>query len=107
MMQWLRAMRRVRVDVAPAYEREVVLSIVQQIVLAVLAALTLDMGETARGVLASIIGYWIGAVIVMVRRPQSPSKGDLLFVRWGVSILAFAFVSAIYAYPPFLGWLRH
>ena len=55
MTRWIPAIWRARVDVAPAYERAVFFSIVQQSALAVLATLVLDMGETARGLAAIIV----------------------------------------------------
>ncbi len=66
----------------------------QQVVLAVLAVLILDMGEAARGMGAVMIGYWTGIVIILIRRPLSPTKGDLFFVRWGCSLLATTLVFA-------------
>jgi multisubunit Na+/H+ antiporter MnhE subunit len=83
-----------KLKIAPVYDQQIWFSVKQQVILAILAALVLDMGETARGMAAVIIGYWIGAVIILIRRPLSPSKGDLLFVRWGSSLLAAAFVAA-------------
>lgn len=74
--------------IAPAYDRQIWFSVKQQVVLAVLATLVLDMGQTARGMAAIMIGYWCGVVVIVLRRPASPSKGDLFFVRWGCSLIA-------------------
>jgi hypothetical protein len=81
--------------IAAAYDHQIWFSIKQQVVLAVLAMLVLDMGETARSMAAVIIGYWIGTLIIVVRRPTSPSKNDLFFVRWGCSLLA---ATGVFAY---------
>jgi hypothetical protein len=85
-----------KLKIAPAYDRPIWFSIKQQVVLGILAALTLDMGETARGMAAVLIGYWIGTMIVLARRPLLPSKGDLLFVRWGCAVLAAVTLACAY-----------
>jgi hypothetical protein len=89
-MNWAICHRRLRI--APAYDHQIWFSIKQQVILAILAVLVLDMGQTARGMAAVMIGYWIGTAIIVIRRPLLPSKGDLLFVRWGCSLLAITFV---------------
>ncbi len=87
-------MRRMyrRLRIAPGYDQQIWFSVKQQVVLAILAALVLDLGQTARAMAAVMIGYWIGTVIIVMRRPLSPSKVDLLFVRWGCSLLAATLV---------------
>jgi hypothetical protein len=80
--------------IAPAYDRQIWFSVAQQVVLAILAGLVLDQGQTARVMAAVIIGYWIGVVTILVRRPFSPSKGDLLFVRWGCAFMAATLLAA-------------
>ncbi len=81
-----------KLGIDPAYDRQIWFAVKQQVVLTILAGLVLDMGETVRGMAAVMIGYWVGTVIILVRRPMSPSKGDLLFVRWGCSLLAASLV---------------
>jgi hypothetical protein len=82
-----------KLGIAPAYDRQIWFSVKQQVLLAILAVLVLDMGEAARAMAAVIAGYWAGATVVVMRRPLSPSKGDLLFVRWGCSLLAAGFLA--------------
>jgi hypothetical protein len=82
-----------KLKIAPAYDQQIWFSIKQQVVLSILAALVLDMGETAGAMAVVMTGYWIGTSIIVMRRPLSPSKGDLLFVRWGCSLLAAGFVA--------------
>jgi len=90
-MRLIRTVGSRTLQIAPAYDHQIWFSVKQQVVLAVLAGLVLDMGQTVRIMAAAIIGYWIGVVIIVVRRPLSPSKGDLLFVRWGCALLAATF----------------
>jgi hypothetical protein len=83
----MRLMHRT-LKIAPAYDQQIWFSVKQQVVLAILAALVMDLGETARGMAAVMIGYWIGTLMIVLRRSSSPSKVDLLFARWGCSLLA-------------------
>ena len=87
--------------IATAYDRQIWFSIKQQGILAILAVLVLDMGQTVRGLVAVMIGYWIGTLVIVMRRPISPSKGDLLFVRWGSSLLAAMGVFAYLVWAAF------
>ena len=102
MIRVIRAILRRRLEVAPAYGHQIWFSLKQQVVIAILASLVMDRGQAARGTAAVLIGYWIGTVIILVRRPLSPSKGDLLFVRWGFSLIAAAFMFTYIAVGLFL-----
>jgi hypothetical protein len=52
--------------------------------LATLFLLTiLDGGTLAKVGGAAVIGFWVGAGIVVLRRPASPTRADLLYLRWG------------------------
>jgi hypothetical protein len=82
-----------KLGIAPAYDQRIWFSVKQQVLLTILAGLVLDMGQTARAMAAVMAGYWIGAAVIVMRRPLSPSKGDLLFVRWGCSLLAAGFLA--------------
>lgn len=84
--------------IAAAYDHQIWFSVKQQIVLAILASLILDLGQCARGMAAVMVGYWAGTAMILLRRPMSPSKGDLLFVRWGCALLAAAAVVAVYVH---------
>jgi hypothetical protein len=54
-----------------------------QLVLLVLTALVLDGGQLNRLCVVAIIGYWVGVAVVMIRRRTSPTRVDLLFLRYG------------------------
>jgi len=61
--------------------------VVIQLGLFVLTALILDGGATNRHCVVAIIGYWIGALPIIVRRRKTPTKVDLLFLRWGMLLM--------------------
>lgn len=102
MMRLIRTIRLKRLPITPVYVHQIWFSVKQQVVLVVLASLVLDMGQTVRMMAATIIGYWIGVVIILVRRPLSPSKGDLLFVRWGCCLLAAIFLFVYFTNTAYL-----
>ena len=52
-----------------------------------LTLLILDDGTMMRMHLASIVGFWIGVVIILIRRSQAPTVSDLFFIRWGPPLL--------------------
>ena len=85
---------------SPAYREAVKVALVLQVV-GTLALLTvLDGGTLAKTGGAAMIGFWIGAAVVMVRRPRNPTPLDLLYVRWGylpVLIVGIACVPVIAA----------
>ena len=92
-----------RLGIAPAYDHQIWFSVKQQVVLVVLAGLVLDMGQTVRMMAAVIVSYWIGVAIILVRRPSSPSQGDLLFVRWGCALLAVTLLFTYFVNAAFGG----
>jgi hypothetical protein len=52
---------------------------------AVQVALLLCCGasrETFRACCFSCVGFWGTAIVILVRRPRSPTKGDLDFISW-------------------------
>lgn len=70
--------------ISSAYDRPIRFSLVCQVVIGLLAALTLDGGLIARVVGVAMLAYWLCVALVVARRPQSPSPFDLWLVRWGL-----------------------
>jgi hypothetical protein len=62
----------------------------------------LDGGTLAKAGGAAMVGFWIGAVVVMFRRPRTPGPLDLLYVRWGYLVMLAVGI----ALSPFMGALR-
>jgi hypothetical protein len=55
-----------------------------QAVLAVLTALTLDLGQIQRAFWVAMLCHWATVFIVVLRRPMTPTKFDLAIVRYGI-----------------------
>jgi hypothetical protein len=70
------------IHIAPAYRRARSSVLIQQAVVLLLAGMNLDGGDILNMCLVALAGFWVGAVIICVRRPQTPSRFDLLFIRF-------------------------
>ena len=95
-------MRLNRFELSPQYNGTLLTPIAQQVVFALLGALMIDGGLTLRIAWFTIIAYWIGFAMIIVRRPLNPTKGDLRFIKVG-TLMLFG-TSVIVA--PFVWWLR-
>jgi hypothetical protein len=87
---------------SPAYRDAVKVALVLQVFATLFLLVILDGGTLAKVGGAAMIGFWIGAAVVMIRRPRNPSSLDLLYVRWGYIAV---FIVGI-ACGPFRGALR-
>jgi hypothetical protein len=58
-----------------------------QAFLALIASLILDGGVLTGLLLVASIAFWIGVVLVVFRRPLSPSRFDLSYLRIGLFVL--------------------
>ena len=56
-------------------------------VLLVLAALTLDSGRTLGSFLIAAPAHWGIIAVILLRRPASPGRFDLVFVRYGTLLI--------------------
>jgi hypothetical protein len=77
-----RLYRRQPIAWSPAYRSALRDSIVVQLITFVLGSLILLSG-IEKFVLSVFVGYWAAVGIIMCRRPESPTAGDLQFIRWG------------------------
>jgi hypothetical protein len=87
---------------SPAYRAAVRVALALQVPATVLLALVLDGGSLAKVGGAAMAGFWVGAAIVMMRRPREPSALDLWYVRWGYGPM----LGVGLACSPFIGVLR-
>ena len=93
------------IHLAPAYRsvRASVLS--QQAAVLLLASMILDGGDILSMCLVALVGFWAGAVIICARRPQTPTRLDLLFIRFGylpLCILAVFFTLTVWRWKGLL-----
>lgn len=88
------------------YTRPLLRAIGLQIVLLFITGLG-DPPELFLGALGvSSLGFWVITIVIFVRRPQSPTEGDLIFIRWGLfAISVLASPVAIWYWVTFRGAL--
>jgi hypothetical protein len=86
-------------SISSAYRGAVMVAIVLQVVTTLLLLTILDGRTMARAGGAAMVGFWVGVGMVMLRRPRTPGRMDLLYVRWGYLILLIVGV----ALSPYMG----
>ena len=85
--------------ISPSYRKPVFEAVVLQILLGLLSALILDGGTTARICGIALVGFWVGAVLLICRRPHSPTRSDIELLRFGylpLIVIAFFVVHFIW-----------
>jgi hypothetical protein len=65
------------------YRDAVKFALAQQLIILVLAALILDAGETGEICLSAALVFWIGFLIIRIRRRSRPTTIDLILIRAG------------------------
>ncbi|MEI8289428.1 MAG: hypothetical protein WCH99_08130 [Verrucomicrobiota bacterium] len=85
--------------ISPKYDSPIFEAVAIQLVLGILSALILDGGTVARICGIALVAFWGGAVVMIWRHPQSPTKVDIELIRFGflpVAVLAFFLVHFIW-----------
>jgi hypothetical protein len=97
-VQWL----QLNAKVAQGYGRNFLASVVVQVPLLILGSLALDGGQLSRWVVFSIIAYWLMALVIVICRPRSPTRGDLIAIRFGFLFILMSFVTVTCTHWTFL-----
>ena len=66
-----------------AYGEPIKIAVVQQVVILFLAALVLDGGVMLRIATVAAAGSWAFNIVIVARRPRSPTPTDVLIVKYG------------------------
>ena len=82
--------------ISSAYWPPVKTALLQQSIVLILAALTLDGGLTLNVAVIAILAYWLAFGVIVFRRAASPTRGDVLLVRYGFLLI---FVCVLIAGP--------
>ena len=88
--------------VSPAYREAIRFALLLQVITTIVLMMVLDGGILAKTGAAAMIAFWIGASLIILRRPKTPSEMDLLYLRFGylVALVIAALLS------PYLGSFR-
>lgn len=81
---------RLTCSFAPAYRSAIAFGFFFDFVLLfLLAAMVLNSGRSARYFMIAMMGHWLMTLVMLVRRPHSPTTVDLCFIRVGAIALMF------------------
>jgi hypothetical protein len=81
---------KLTVPIAKAYSRNVLVSMVLQIVLLLLSLLATDGGQLTMWVLYSIPIFWLMVAMMVASRPRTPTRADLMVIRYGFFVILIA-----------------
>jgi hypothetical protein len=90
---------RLPLPISSKYDSPIFEAVALQIVLGLLSLLISDGGMVAQICGIALVAFWAGAVVLIWRHPQSPSRVDLDLIRLGyllVIVLAFFLVAGIW-----------
>ena len=79
---------KLRSPISSEYRPAIKTVLLQQAVVLILAALVLDGGVTFNSAVISVVGFWLGLGVILVRRPDSPTPGDLFYVGYAFLLIA-------------------
>ena len=51
--------------------------------------MVLDLGEHLQACCLASVAFWLATILILVRRPRSPTQGDLIYIRWGMLPIVF------------------
>lgn len=84
--------------ISASYDPVVRKTLCIQWIIGLLAAMVVDGGVMARVVGVAVLAFWFCVAVLVMHRPMTPTKWDLVFVRRG-----FWFVLAVAALRQMLG----
>jgi hypothetical protein len=50
-------------------------------------SLFLDFGVLCQACSFSSVTFWLGTIIILIRRRGNPTAGDLTYLRWGLLVI--------------------
>lgn len=83
-------------------------ALVFQMPILILASMVLDGGGIAQVCFYALVAFWVGVVVLYVRRRGVLSKVDLFLIRWGyivVCIISFFITRLVWGLRGYGGYL--
>src|SRR4030081_2979945 len=74
-------------DVSPQYTAAFRQALLWQSLFFFFTALMLDHGRANQYVFVAVLAHWLAMVVIVFRRPQSPTRVDLLVCRLGFPLV--------------------
>ena len=72
-----------RLPISPKYDSPIFDAVALQMMLGLLAVLIMDGGGIAQIFGIALLAFWGGAIVLIWRRPQLPSRLDIKLIRFG------------------------
>jgi hypothetical protein len=69
------------------YSAPLLTAFLTQIAVLALSGMVLDRGYVHTACRYASVGFWLGVVLVLCRRPASPQPSDLAYIRWGLPVI--------------------
>jgi hypothetical protein len=76
-----------------------------QLVLLAIASFGLPQDVFVRACCLASLGFWTGVLLILIRRPIAPTKGDLDYIRLGLIPVGVLGMIAALGYWSFIGVL--
>jgi hypothetical protein len=73
--------------ISSRYRKAVFEAVGLQVLIGFLSLLFLDGGDIARICGIVLLGFWGGAVVLLCRRPRTPTRTDIEFIRFGYLLI--------------------
>src|ERR1700694_5671925 len=88
--------------ISSSYKKSVIEAAILCSILLILSFLALDGGQMASASLLATAAFWTGVLLIVLRRPQSPTQVDLGFISFG-SLLIYLLAQVL---APWIWHLR-
>lgn len=69
------------------YRSAVLVSATLQIALLAVGLIAFDFGTLFRITFYSMLPFWTMTMLIVLRRPNTPSKADILLIRYGFGVI--------------------
>jgi hypothetical protein len=71
-------------------------ALVQQVLILVLAGMILDGGDILQICVAALLAFWCGVAVIRWRRPQAPTRLDLILIEGSYVVLCVVAFFAVH-----------
>ena len=81
------------------YRKAVFEAVGLQVLLLLLCGMILDGGELGRMYVAGLVPFWAGTALMVWRRPQNPTRTDILMIRFGtlpLSVISYFLIHFVW-----------
>lgn len=80
--------KKTRASMNKKFRKHIIWSTCVQVILAFLAMIATDTGESAVAFTYAAVAYWTGVLIIKKRRPNFETRTDHMYMRSGLIILS-------------------